>query len=306
MGTDGNERLRMVLRHYIDLEYYANGVSDDIMVLFEELGRESAGIIGSRGHYGTKDAYSAAYRLLREKCDSFGTSFYERLESEAEAVRDTEIEFLTDAYGFAAISVPLSRILFAPVDGRDTARSLADRTKRNILRSYDNALRAGYMFGLPTGEIIEQAERAMRQVSSGMRSGIRTAIPSFAKTTDRVSFRERHVPVMWVATLDGNQCLGCTSLSGTVYESVSKVVQYPLHNLCRCVLVPVSEVPDPIPTYEEYIRGLSDSEQYHVLGKNRYGLYKYYGIPLERFVNNGEVVRLDELRNPSGNPGSKE
>lgn len=303
MGIDGNERLRMVLRHYIDLEYYANGVSDDIMALSGELGSEAAGIIGARGHYGTKDAYSAAYRLIKEKCESFGTAVSARLEREAESVRDAEIEFLASVYGFTAATVPVSRILFAPVDGKDTARTLADRMKRNVLRAYDSALRAGYMFGLPTGEIIEQAERSMRQVSSGMRSGIRTAIPSFAKTTDRVVFRARGVPVVWVATLDGNQCLGCTSLSGTRYASVSDVASYPLHNLCRCVLVPESSVTDPIPTYEEYIRELGDDEQYHILGKNRYGLYKDYGIPLERFVNNGKVVPLDELRNPSGNHG---
>ncbi len=109
---------------------------------------------------------------------------------------------------------------------------------------------------------------------------------------------QNSLEVTWVSTLDGRQCLLCTSLNGTTYKNPSLVPTYPAHNNCRCVIIPSKEVGEKIPTYEEYIESLSDEEQQHVLGKNRYELYKNNQLTLRQFINNGRVLRLDELDLP--------
>lgn len=300
MKQTDKDILRKTLRHYIDLEYYANGINDDEMMLLEELGDDCKGIISAQNGITTKDAYALVYRMIKDKVDSFSTGLEERLENEAGNIVSKEKDFLSKLYG-AAITVgaiSVSKVLFTPLDGKDTLHSFVERSKKNILRSYDTALRAGYMFGQSSDSINEQATRNLRQPISGISSGIRTAIPSFAKQTDRIVFLQNNLEVMWVATLDGSQCLLCTALNGIVYKDSSLVPTYPAHNNCRCLILPSKSVGDKIPTYEEYIESLSDEEQYHVLGKNRYELYKSNQLTLRQFINNGRVLRLDELDLP--------
>ena len=50
-----------------------------------------------------------------------------------------------------------------------------------------------------------------------------------------------------------------------------------------------------MPTYEEYLEDLTEEEQYHILGKNRYDLWKNQGVHLNKFINNGKKLRLDEI-----------
>lgn len=300
MRQNYSDILKKTLLHYIDLEYCANGINDDVLILWEELGDECSELISAQNGISTKDAYALVYRMIKEKVESFGTELEERLKEEANAVSSKETEFLSGLYG-ASLSVgavSLSKILFTPIDGRDTLQSFVDRSKKNILRSYDTALRSGYMFGQSSDSINEQTLRNLKQPINGMSSGIKTVIPSFAKQTDRIVFLQNNLEVTWVSTLDGRQCLLCTSLNGTTYKNPSLVPTYPAHNNCRCVIIPSKEIGDKIPTYEEYIESLSDEEQYHVLGKNRYELYKNNQLTLRQFINNGRVLRLDELDLP--------
>ena len=336
-----NEILKKSLRHYIDLEYYANGVDEEMQALLDELIRECNKIIDSQPSYNTKAQYNIAYKLIKEKITEFGLMLYERLEEEAELTMKEEEEFLKSLYSeeedeillqkenngdeskeideseesdeededneddkddetdstnlaltFAGIS--LTRILFAPIDGRDTAKQFAERTQKNILSAYGNSLRAGYLFGQKSEDITNQINGKMKQISNGMQAGIQTAIPSFAKNTDRIFFKQNNIEVVWCAVLDGKGCLVCYSYNGLHFKSVALAPNIP-HNRCRCILQPANLITEPLPTYEEYIESLSEEEQRHILGKNRYELWKNDGISLSKFINNGKKLRLDEI-----------
>lgn len=291
-----NDIAKKTLKHYIDLEFYANGVDADLQALLDEVTTDCEEVIESQKSYSTKDGYSVAYRAIKEKIDSFGNALEERLEKEAETVKNNEEKFLKWLYGaaLAVAAVPLSKVLFAPVDGRDTIKAFAERTKKNLLQSYDAALRSGYIFAKPSKEISSQAKAALPQIKRGIQAGIQTAVPAAAKTTDSIIFAADALEVVWCTTLDGNVCLECASLSGQHFKSMSDAPSLPRHNCCRCVLLPAAMVSEPLPAYEEFIDSLSTEDQIHVLGKNRYGLYKQ-GISLQRFVNNGQTVPLKDL-----------
>ena len=333
-----NEILKKSLRHYIDLEYYANGVDEELQTLLEELIRECDKIIDSQPSYNTKAQYNVAYKLIKEKITEFGLMLYERLEEEAELTMKEEEEFLKSLYNeeeaeillqkenngdeskeideseesdeededneddetdstnlaltFAGIS--LAKILFAPIDGRDTTKQFAERTQKNILSAYDNSLRSGYLFGQESEDIKNQINGKMKQISNGIQAGIQTAIPSFAKNTDKIFFKQNNIEVVWCAVLDGRGCLVCYSYNGLHFKSVALAPETP-HNRCRCILQPANLITEPLPTYEEYIESLSDKEQYHIHGKNRYELWKDGKITLQKFINNGTKIRLDEI-----------
>lgn len=296
MANKENDKLKKFLRHYIDLDFYANTVDKELMELFEELELGCDEILSSQQSYGTKNSYNLIHKAVKEGIEDFGDSLEERLNSEADIVKEKELDFLSKMYGtaLAVNAIDTSRILFAPINDKDTVKQFVDRTEKNLLRSYDNAMRAGYLFGQSSQDVKEQAKRNVKQVVRGMENGIKSAIPSFAKTTDRVVFLNNKKEVVWISVLDGNECIVCGSLHGTRYPSVSAAPTQP-HFGCRCFLQPVEDITEPIPTYEEYIESLSEEEQYHILGKSRFELWKDYNTPLKRFINNGKKLRLDEI-----------
>ena len=292
-----NKVLKKTLKHYIDLDYYANSVNDDILILYEELGKDINGLIGSQTGYNTKTSYALVMRLIKEKVNSFGEKLEERLNLEADNIKTKEQNFLSKLYGsiLAITAVETSRILFAPIDNRDTVQQFVERTQKNIIRSYDNALRSGYLFGQSAEDVKGVAVKNLKQVERGMESGIKTAIPSFAKTTDKIIFLKNEKEVTYCATLDGKTCISCGAAHGLRYKSISVAIPVPQHNLCRCFYCISDTVPEEMPTYEEYLNSLTEKEQYEILGKNRYDMWKNDGVRLEKFVNNGRKLRLDEI-----------
>ena len=294
-----NDTLKKTLKHYIGLDFYANTVDDDLIILWEELGKEADGLIGSQTGYGTKDAYALVMRMLREKITSFCEQLEERLNTEAENVKNKELDFLKTLYPALVVNdIATSKILFAPIDNRDTVKQFVERTKKNIVRSYDNALRSGYLFGQSSQDVKNMVANNVKQVERGMESGIKTAVPSFAKTTDRIIFLKNEKEVTWCSCLDGSECIVCGSLHGTRYKSVAEAPGSQ-HFGCRCILLPSEEITEPMPTYEEYLEELPENEQKEILGKNRYDLWKNDGISLKKFINNGRKLRLDEIDLPS-------
>ena len=288
--------LEETLKHYIDLDMYANTVIESLMEEYNLCYDECTRILLSSDYYNTKSNYSLAYSAIKESVNNFSGKLNERMEEEAENMNKVETNFLKVVYdGILTVgAISLAKTLFIPIDGRDTTKMFVDRTTKNILRSYDNSLRSGYIFGQSSQAIKENADKALKQAIRGMQNGVQTAVPSYAKSTDRIVFLNNNQEVVWCTTLDGNTCVVCASLSGMRYKSISEApgVQ---HDRCRCIVVPTVAVEDEIPRYEEFINKLSEEEQLHILGKNRFDLWKNGDITLDKFINNGEKVLLKDL-----------
>lgn len=291
--------VKETLSHYIDLEFYANSILEDITILYEALLEDCDKIIELQKSYNSKDSYSSAMKLVKDKINEFTSMVYDRLEKEAETVKEQETDFLKKLYGFTIGTIALSRLLFAPIDNRDTLKAFIDRTNKNLYRTYDNAMRSGYLFGSTSSDIETQIKNNVKQVSNGIASGVQTAIPSFAKTTDRIVFLQQSIEVTYCATLDGSTCVVCGSMHGLRYPSIAKAPSLPVHDRCRCVLLPSNKITEELPTYQQFIDGLSEDEQKHILGKARYEYYKS-GVPLDKFVNNGTKLTLEELKERLG------
>ena len=325
-----NKVLNKFLKHYINLEYYANGIDEEFQTLLEDLQKRCDAVIKEKEYLNTKLQYSLIMKYIKEQVEEFRKELEERLEEEAETIMNEEEKFLEALYPAPEVienqkdkdeedddddddddskkkdklsktaltlgGISLTKLLFAPIDGKDTTKQFVDRTAKNLTQTYDAAVRAGYLFGQKAKDVVNQVDKGVKQVSRGMQSGIRTAIPSYAKTTDRIVFLNNNEEVVYCAILDGRTCLVCGSNHGLHFKSISTAPSVPQHANCRCFYLRASDVTDSMPTYEEYLEGLSEDEQYHILGKNRYNLWKEYNTPLERFINNGTVIPLSELQ----------
>lgn len=298
-----NEILKKTLLHYINLEYYANGIDEEFQTLLKELEERCKKVILSQETLNTKTNYSLMYKVVKEEVEAFRKELEERLDEETERIMNEEVEFLDKTYNTKGNTVlkvlggvTAARLLFAPVAGNETTKVFTEKTAKNILNAYDTSLRSGYLFGQQTGDISSQISNKLSQVSKGMSNGIKTAIPSYAKTTDRIIFLNNEVEVTWVATLDGRTCINCGSLSGMRFKSIAKAPSNPLHWLCRCVLIASDKLTEPVPEFEEFVESLSEEEQKQVLGANRFNLWKEYGVQLKSFLNNGKVISWEELK----------
>lgn len=308
-----NEILKETLLHYINLEYYANEIDEEFQTLLEELEDRCAYALSSMETVNTKTAYTAIMRVIKEEVDGFEKKLEDRLEEEAQIIMDQELNFLDETYNsrggingtlLALSAIPLSRLLFAPVVGNDSLKQFSERTGKNITQSYDRAMRSGYLFGQNTNDLINNTKNSLKQVSRGMQNGIRTVIPSIAKTTDRIIFLNNNVEVVWVTTLDGSACLTCSSLSGLHFKSIADAPGTP-HPLCRCQLIAADKVEEPIPDFREFIEELDEDEQKHVLGVERFKLWKQYDVSLDKFLNNGAVMTNEELKDSLGIANNK-
>ena len=306
MTKNKNEVLKKTLLHYINLEYYANGIDDEFQTLLSELEERCAKAISSQTTLNTKLSYTVVMRLIKEEVEKYQKELEERLDEEAERIMNQELDFIDNTYNkpieqgkasgtmLALGGIAVSKLLFAPIAGNETVHQFAEKIGKNILRSYDTSLRAGYLFGQKTEDLNNQISTKMKTVAKGMKNGIRTAIPSFAKTTDRIIFLNNNVEVVWVATLDGRTCINCAGLSGMHFKSITEAPSVPLHWLCRCSLQVASTITEPIPDFEEFIESLDEEDQIHVLGRNRFDLWKQYGTSLRQFINNGTVLSPEE------------
>lgn len=289
------EKLKETLKHCIDLELYANGVYDEIEESLVKLYGKIDGTILANDYISTKKSYGAINSVLDETYKEYENELKERLNDEAEKVKEQEQKFLKYMYGTALVlsAVTAASVLFTPFDDKDTIKTFSERSIKNIKRTYDTALRSGYMFGQKAEDVVSQARKSLKTINNGIHNGVITAVPGFAKTTDRIIFQKNNIEVVWVSTLDGKTCLYCASLSGKKFASVSAAPTTP-HDLCRCVLMPAQFV-DEVPDFKGFINSLTEDEQKEVLGANRFKMWKEYDVSLDKFLNDGRVVPLKDL-----------
>lgn len=304
-----NRILKDTLLNYINLEYYANELDEEFQTLLNELVEKCATAIMSLNSINTKNEYSLIMRLIKEESEKFRKELEERLDYAAEETMNKELDFLDKTYNtpikegekvdWTALilnGVTLSKLLFAPIDNKDTTKEFTERTKNNIVDAYEKSLRNGYIFGKSSKEVLSEVSNSIKQVSRGMQNGIRTAVPSYAKTTDKIVFLNNNAEVVWVSTLDGKTCINCASMSGMHFKSIADAPGTPLHVLCRCILMLASAVKEPIPDFEEFINMLDEEDQEKVLGTNRFHLWKDYDVSLKKFINNGNKVSWKQLQ----------
>ena len=161
--------------------------------------------------------------------------------------------------------------------------------------------------GLVTGSNFEDFEYDYEPRMNSLRRGIEadseTIGESLGSQYDRIVYtynKDKLDKYMWSSILDTSTCVVCGSMDGTVFDDITKVGMYPLHDRCRCRLMIVPEGVDPESlreSYEHWFERQSDATKKTILKETRFQMYKN-GWKYKQFVNNGKLTPLKELTNP--------
>lgn len=228
-----------------------------------------------------------------------------------------------------AITVQVSRI--EPVDlierlkGADNTliSEAFEQISKNTSTNFKNKLVEGYRQGKNPRDIarnIYQIESKgltnttdLKKLRNQFNTLLRTAVNSINSEVNK-DILDRNKSLLkgyqWVSTLDGRTSLICMSRDGNIYETDTNI-RPPAHYNCRSMLTPVfksdtelgietrasmdGQIPEKT-TYEEWLRGKSDSFIKRTLGEKRGQLFIEGKLSLDRFTDStGKIYTLKEL-----------
>jgi hypothetical protein len=116
----------------------------------------------------------------------------------------------------------------------------------------------------------------------------------------------------WIAALDSVTCLVCAALDNKIFDRLpggptppftmkeyTEAPEHPLHNRCRCIIVPVLEGmrDDPSQTqinYKDWFDRQDNTTKLDILGPSRYSEY-LKGRPVTAFAKDDHILTLKEL-----------
>lgn len=237
---------------------------------------------------------------------------------------------------------PSAEQLYAAVNSRPfQGRVLKDWGKdleASAFAKVRDAIRQGYVEGETTADIVRRIRGTKaRKYEDGIlaisrrnaESVVRTAINHTANAARQELYKANADLIgswRFVATLDARTTVGCAALDGQTFKLGSGPMP-PRHYNCRSTTVPVTKTwrelgfdIDELPagtrasmngqvpanqTYQEWLKRQPVEVQDEVLGKTKGELFRKGDLPLERFVDDGRTLTLDELRDLEGKAFAK-
>jgi len=335
-----NKLENQAIKQQIDFEKYKNYEANEVIKLLDNANRELKYYITTTTDVATKKRYNEIAKKLRDisislkknvdkQTDIDGVIDYElkRQKSLLKIIKNSitntqgrEINFL-----YPAKEQIRSAALFKPIDKNLTYQSYLEGIESGFYNVWDSAVRAGYLAGIPTNDIVQnvlgksskigqlQKPGTMRSVYNNIYSNTRTVLQSFAEVTKEKVYKENEhffgdgetdYKYERVATLDSKTCLVCANLDGKLYKTLEEAQHVILHRGDRCVLLPYFNIVGDMRaskngyvervTFSDWLQDQDEKTKIDVLGRTRYELYRR-GETIKQFIDNGSVLTLEQL-----------
>ena len=217
--------------------------------------------------------------------------------------------------------------LFRPATDNLTFDSYLNGIEAGLFNTWDSAVRTGYLTGIPTNQIVSNVMGGVSQTDRLKKAGqieplrnavygnTRTLLQSFAEETRERVYKENEeyfgdgesdYKYEYLSTLDARTCLVCGNYDGKKFKSLEDAPHVPQHRNCRCLIIPYfkiegdtraskdGQVSDKV-TFSDWLEEQDEKTQKEVLGATRFKMYQD-GVKFEQFVDNGEVLTLEELK----------
>lgn len=285
-------------KHQADAEYFGN----EIILEFKELYREkfdeilyeikSIPAISSKERLLLLQEYIEAVYLELEKTTK------KRLDENIGQIVGVEKDWLVSFMKKIGVAYTVSKSLlenvkFMPIAERNSYSDIIPQLDSRIKKTTENTLKLAYLTKEPTESISERLERQYKRYENYIETDLMTMNTAIFRNTDYQIFKENRQMVRYSAVLDFHTCLNCASNSGLLFK-ITEAPILPVHDRCRCFLVPAEINQDSISGFSDWIESLSDPEKEKYLGKGRYELYKK-GVKTSSFVNDGRIIPISEL-----------
>lgn len=309
-----------------------NRVDADLMV---QIQRYDPGVVSGSWSQKRLEKLLEAIRVVnRDAYNQVGKELTKELKDLAAYEGVYQVNSLKSAIPIAVdIVSPTAEQLYAAVNSRPfQGRVLKEWGKDLEAAAFSkvrDAIRQGYVEGQTTDQIVRRIRGTRAaQYRDGVleinrrsaESVVRTAINHTANTARQELYKANEDLIgswRFVATLDARTTVLCASLDGKTFP-IGEGPQPPRHYGCRSSSVPVTkswkelgfdieELPagtrasmsgqvSGTETYGTWLKKQPVEVQEDVLGKTKAELFRKGDLPLDRFVDDGQTLTLDELR----------
>ena len=324
------------IKEQVYMEMLKNGKGESVIRKIDEINRRISRVVRKSSYVGSKGRYNDLMREIKGIVNGIGKEIEKEYEI-AELISyeiEKQVEILEKELG-VKIETPkvnqiASAVRFRPILKDMTFQSYLEKIESGLYDIWDAQVRAGYISGINTKQIVRNVLGEMDSLGklkeSGMINSFRnsvyyntlTALQMIANESREQVFRknekyftgENGYKYEALATLDKRTCLVCGKLDKTLYKTYSECPKYPLHRSCRCLIIPYTKSLGLRASmggqYEDVSYsvwfGRQNSElQKDILGNARYKMYKSGKYDIQDFSSNSKVYTLSELRKKVGN-----
>lgn len=313
------------------MERVQNGVVKQCLIELENANRQIAQELKKTNGIHTK----ARYNELRKYLKSVAKELKRKVNKDMDIDEFIDYELqaqikLYKKYGQVQLIAPnkeqlITTATFTPFTNTTSYENYLDSFELNFFNIWDSNVRAGYLSGFTTPQIVRKTMGsvakngqvadvgAIQQLRTSIMRNTRTALQSFAMETHRMIYeqnQELFAGYKWYATLDRRTCVVCGEKEGHVYEKYSDIGDTPPeHYNCRCTILPILKGDydledtrasmngqvDAKLTFEDWLAEQTADIQRDVLGETRYNMFKN-GAELKDFVLDNRILTISELK----------
>lgn len=276
------------IRHAISVDMYANTIKELLEKELRKLFSEAESIIRHYGYISTKSKLKNVYSQIKLTTNKFETSVNEIIDDVVNSAIEIETDFLSKL-NIVVPQITKNELFFIPIAQRDPTK-FTKEIKERFLSNAKSALQTSYLFGESSAKTAKRL--VLRESTEIQKTGTatKTLVTGIYRNIDYKVLQNEEV--MYSAVLDSSTCLVCASLNGNIYQKGAHPI-LPMHDNCRCVLIPLSLKPTAT-KFPEWIETQDETTKEEILGKVRYKLYKN-GIKITDFVDNGKKITIKEL-----------
>ncbi|SEP80442.1 hypothetical protein SAMN04487977_101476 [Treponema bryantii] len=335
-----------VIKYAIDFEKYKNGQANEIIKLFDDADKEIAKYLKRTSEVSTKKRYHDIAKKLREVSKEVKKNVADNTDIDGlidyELKKQKHLLELSKPYMrsikkgnkvnliYPTVEQIKTAVMFKPVTDGFTYDSYLNGIEDGLFNTWDSAVRAGYLTGMPTDEIVKNVmggltpssklkkPGAINSLRNSIYGNTRTLLQSFANETRNRVFEENEqyfgdgeteYKYEYLATLDSRTCIVCGNDDGKLFKSLKDAPLLPRHRGCRCIIIPYFYIEGETRaskdgyvervTFNDWLGKQDEETQKEVLGKTRYELYKR-DKNVGQFIDDGKTISLKTMSSRIG------
>lgn len=195
----------------------------------------------------------------------------------------------------------IARLGIIPIATAGAALGFGALIASRLGNIYNSEITQCYITGIPFGELKDDYDIRLNSFDRGLEADAETLGSSLGGQYERIVYTKNDKKIqryMWSSILDTSTCLVCGSLDGQVFEGITNVPIFPIHDRDRCRILLLPDFVDDEEaktTYSEWFERQSPKKKRAILGKTRFQLYEQ-GMKIKQFVNNGKITPLKDLK----------
>lgn len=191
-------------------------------------------------------------------------------------------------------------LMLIPVATAGVVGKFGETVSDRLRNIYQQKVVSSYISGASFEDLEDSFQSRFNSFNRGLEADSETLGSSLSEQYDRVVYTRNSKKIkgyIWSAILDSHTCIVCGELDGQRFDDISKVPMYPVHDRCRCTLIPFTEdIEEELPSsYKEWFEVQPKETKRQILGKKRFELYES-GVKVKNFVNNGKITPLKDLK----------